>query len=177
MRPVLKRVSPGEREWLARELGRRFRSEGVRRVVEGMELVKLEGRWTEYFDASRVRVDPGEVPGWADPFVAGVPVCERSSRGGVRVHLEGVRVLAEEVEEIRVYVRERSAVLFTYGRDVLPEGVVEVLGPEVPRLVAVMFRDELGEHCVGVGRLRFTRDGRPMVDNVIDRGWYLRRGG
>ncbi len=177
MRPELKRVPPEEREELARELARRFRSEGVRKVVERMELVKLEGEWTEYFDASRVGVDPEELPGRADPFVAGVPVCERSSRGGIRVHLEGARVLAEEVEEIRVYVREKSAILFTYGRDVLPQGVVEVLGPEEPRLVAVMFRNELGEHCVGVGWLRFTRDGRPMVDNVIDRGWYLRRGG
>ncbi|WP_456483209.1 PUA domain-containing protein [Methanopyrus kandleri] len=177
MKPELKRVPREELESIANEMARKFNCERVASVVRSFHLIKLEGRWTEYFVVNRVDFDPADLPERADPFLVGRPFCERSARGDLRIHVEGARELTRRVDEIKTYVTERAAVLFTYGRDVLPESIVEIRGPKEPRLVAVVYRDDLGEHCVGVGRLRFSEDGRPVVDNVIDRGWYLRRGG
>ncbi|WP_157666002.1 MULTISPECIES: PUA domain-containing protein [unclassified Methanopyrus] len=177
MKPELKRVPREELDSIADEMARKFSCKRVAHVVRSFRLIKLEGRWTEYFVMNRVDFDPADLPERADPFLVGRPFCERSARGDLRIHVEGARELTRHVDEIKTYVTERAAVLFTYGRDVLPESIVEIRGPKEPRLVAVVYRDDLGEHCVGVGRLRFSEDGRPVVDNVIDRGWYLRRGG
>ncbi|WP_457620076.1 PUA domain-containing protein [Methanopyrus sp.] len=177
MKPELKRVPREELDSIADEMAGKFNCERVASVVRSFHLIKLEGKWSEYFVVDRVDFDPADLPKRADPFLIGRPFCERSARGDLRLHVEGARELARRVDEIKTSTTEQAAVLFTYGRDVLPESIVEIRGPKEPRLVAVMYRDDLGEHCVGVGRLRFSEDGRPMVDNVIDRGWYLRRGG
>ncbi len=175
--PRLERVSKRERELLARELAEAFGVPEVRDAVTGRRFLKLAGRWTEYFDASVLDFEPDDLPRNAHPFSAGLPFAERMSRGEVRPHLEGARALSEEVPEVNVVVTEKAAILFTYGRDVLPGSVIEVAGPEIEgRLVVVVVEDRLGRHPVGVGRLRLTREG-PLVENVMDRGWYLRRGG
>ncbi len=177
MRPKLERVSRREKERLARELAEAFRVPEVEDVVSGRRFLKLTGRWTEYFDASEPRFEPGDLPDTAHPFSVGLPFAERMARGDLRLHPEGARVLSEEAPRVNVKVTEKAAILFTYGRDVLPGSVLDVEGPEVDgRWVVVVLEDWLGSHPVGVGVLRLTDEG-PMVENLMDRGWYLRRGG
>ncbi|NPA04605.1 MAG: hypothetical protein GXO09_00730 [Crenarchaeota archaeon] len=76
----------------------------------------------------------------------------------------------------RTYVRvnRKAAILFTYGRDILPEGIIELRKPprECPNILPVL--DEYGEP-IGWGRLNLSQ-GKPIIENLLDVGWYLRSG-
>ena len=84
--------------------------------------------------------------------------------------------LLNTIRRPKTYARldRKSAILFTYGRDVFREGVLELRTPPsgCPNIVVVL--DEHGEP-IGWGRLRRTRS-NPIIENLLDVGWYLRSG-
>ena len=80
----------------------------------------------------------------------------------------------------RVVLNEKGEMLFLYGRDVFSQSVVEVT-PDV-RENDLVFVCNLKNDVLGLGRSRFgaerfksvERD-RVVVENIIDRGEYLRK--
>ncbi|MFQ6136563.1 MAG: PUA domain-containing protein [Candidatus Hydrothermarchaeales archaeon] len=84
--------------------------------------------------------------------------------------LEGASLMSGHTEK-KVVVGPKVEQLVLYGRDVSPNSVLEV-GEDIKvgdRVLIVNERDE----CVGIGKVR---KGEVFIENLMDRGWYLRKG-
>ena len=107
-------------------------------------------------------------------FVAGIHVA-RMCTGKLRLLLGFTTLLDLPVTNHYVVVNEAGEKLFTYGRDVLPESVVEEkidkkCRDTLPVLVLTQRKEPLG-----FAKPRSER-GRVIFQNVLDVGWYLRSG-
>ncbi|MEE8168332.1 MAG: NIP7 N-terminal domain-related protein [Candidatus Hydrothermarchaeales archaeon] len=101
-----------------------------------------------------------------DPYSIGLYLGE--IRGGRFIlSLEGASVIARYTDK-KVIVSRKAEQLVLYGRDVFSKSAVnfETLA-EGERCLIVNDRDEL----LGIGRVE-----KGMVKNLMDRGWYLRKG-
>ena len=109
------------------------------------------------------------------PVSVGVKVGEVGRR--FRFSLEGAFWLVKKRRKI-VVVNERGEMLFLYGRDLFTSSIVEAKGFGENELVFVYNRR--GD-VIGMGRSRFpaemleeVSDDRVFVDNLVDRGEYIR---
>lgn len=124
-----------------------------------------------------VSKDVLDFEGLADkPLVsAGVKVGEVGRR--LRFSLEGAFWLVKKRRKM-VVVNKRGEMLFLYGRDLFASSIVEAKGFGENELVFVYNRR--GD-VIGMGRSRFpaemleeVSDDRVFVDNLVDRGEYIR---
>ncbi len=109
---------------------------------------------------------------------AGIKVGEVGSRR-FRFSLEGAFYLVKRNRK-KVYVNEKGEMLFLYGRDIFAESVVEVT--EDVRENDVVFVCNTKGDVLGIGRARFdagrmkeVAKDRVVVENLVDRGEYLRK--
>ena len=105
------------------------------------------------------------------PFTAGIHVA-RLCRG--RLHpLLGLLAVIDGVRDHYAVVDEEAEKLFLYGRDVFRERVVELKVAErcgsQPLIVVNRFGDPLGFAA-------YRPQGRVILANLLDAGWYLRSG-
>lgn len=99
--------------------------------------------------------------------------------GEFKISLEGLWLISRYSKEKGIIVSEKGEQLFLYGRDVLEESIIEVgssvrAGKKV--IVFNKFYEPLG---LGVMVKRSDkRTGKPkvIIKNILDRGWYLRKG-
>jgi len=108
---------------------------------------------------------------------AGIKVGEVGKR--FRFSLEGTFYLAKKKRK-RVYVNSRGEMLFLYGRDIFAGSVVKVT-EDVEENDIVMICNTKGD-ILGIGKSRFDADrmrsvekDRVVVENLVDRGEYLRK--
>ncbi len=109
---------------------------------------------------------------------AGIKIGEAGSRR-FRFTVEGAYYLARRNKK-RVYVNERGEMLFLYGRDIFRGSIVDVTG-DVRENDVVFVCNRRGD-ILGIGRIRFDADriwdlddDRIVVENLVDRGEYLRK--
>ncbi len=109
---------------------------------------------------------------------AGLKVGEVGSRR-FRFSLEGSFYLVRR-DRKRVFVNERGEMLFLYGRDIFAGSVVKV-SEDVKENDVVFVCNTKGD-ILGIGRARFdarrmmeVAKDRVVVENLIDRGEYLRK--
>jgi len=109
---------------------------------------------------------------------AGIKVGEVGSRR-FRFSLEGSFFLVKRVKK-SVFVNGKGEMLFLYGRDIFPESILDVTD-DVEENDIVFVRNVKGD-VIGIGRARFGADriknverGRVVVENLVDRGEYLRK--
>ncbi len=109
---------------------------------------------------------------------AGLKVGEVGSRR-FRFSLEGSFYLVRR-DKKKVFVNERGEMLFLYGRDIFAESVVKVT--EDVRENDVVFVCNTKGDILGIGRARFdarrireVAKDRVVVENLVDRGEYLRK--
>ncbi len=108
----------------------------------------------------------------------GIKIGEVGSRR-FRFTLEGAYYLARK-ERKRVYVDEKGEMLFLYGRDIFARSVVKVTS-DVEENDVVFVCNSKGD-VLGLGKSRFPAsrfkdvdEDRVVVENLIDRGEYLRK--
>ncbi len=108
---------------------------------------------------------------------AGLKVGEVGSRR-FRFSLEGSFYLAKK-DKKRVYVNEKGEMLFLYGRDVFAESVLRATS-DVEENDIVFVCNRNGD-ILGIGKARFDArrikeaGSRVVVENLVDRGEYLRK--
>ncbi|RLI79318.1 hypothetical protein DRP05_04450 [Archaeoglobales archaeon] len=108
---------------------------------------------------------------------AGIKVGEVGKR--FRFSLEGSYYIARKKRK-RVYVNDRGEMLFLYGRDIFSASVVKVTD-DVRENDVVMVCNRDGD-VLGIGKSRFNAEimrsvdeNRVVVENLVDRGEYLRK--
>ncbi|MFN3383660.1 MAG: NIP7 N-terminal domain-related protein [Archaeoglobaceae archaeon] len=108
---------------------------------------------------------------------SGIKIGEIGKR--FRLTLEGSFWLMKN-EKKKVWVNERGEMLFLYGRDVFAESLIRVGVFEENEIVFVCNRYS---DVLGIGRARFDANrileqakDRVVVENLVDRGAYLRHG-
>jgi ribosome biogenesis protein Nip4 len=103
----------------------------------------------------------------AEPFSIGLPLGESTHKG----FAPSVALLDFlKPSENRIVITDEAEWLFTCGRDVLPRSILENSATSNPFLV-VNARGEV----VGIGRRGRKDKGEDIVENVLDRGDFLRR--
>ncbi|ADB57627.1 PUA domain-containing protein [Archaeoglobus profundus] len=108
----------------------------------------------------------------------GIKVGEVGSRR-LRFTLEGSFYLIRR-EKKKVYVDEKGEMLFLYGRDIFARSVVKVTD-DVEENDVVFVCNSKGD-ILGLGKSRFdasrykdVEEDRVVVENLVDRGEYLRK--
>ncbi len=109
---------------------------------------------------------------------AGIKIGEVGSRR-FRFSLEGTFYLVKK-EKKKVYVNDKGEMLFLYGRDIFAESVVGVT-EDVKENDIVFVCNGRGD-ILGIGKARFDAErirkvakDRVVVENLVDRGEYLRK--
>ena len=119
-----------------------------------------------------------------EPFIGklnevsfGIKIGEVGKR--FRFTLEGAFFLAKRNKK-KVYVNEKGEMLFLYGRDLFRESILDV-SEDVMENDIVFVCNKRGD-IIGIGKARFGRDrifkvekGRVVVENLVDRGEYIRK--
>jgi 60S ribosome subunit biogenesis protein NIP7 len=97
----------------------------------------------------------------------------------LRLTVEGAFLLVKKKKK-RVYVNDRGEMLFLYGRDIFSESVVKAT--EDIRENDIVFVCNRAGDILGLGKSRYSADKlrsvekeRIVVENLVDRGEYLRR--
>ena len=108
---------------------------------------------------------------------AGIKVGELGRR--FRLTLEGTFFLVKAKKK-RVYVNRKGEMLFLYGRDVFASSVMKV-SPDIKENDIVFVSNTRGD-ILGIGksrydgdRMRSVEEDRVVVENLVDRGEYLRK--
>ena len=93
--------------------------------------------------------------------------------------LEGAFFLVKKNKK-KVYVNEKGEMLFLYGRDIFRESLIEVT-KDVKENDIVFVCNKRGD-ILGIGKTRFdaerifeVEEGRVVVENLVDRGEYIRK--
>jgi len=157
-------------EWAGRDI--------YREITSGKVVVVGEGKIKEVF------LVPVEVYGILNrtkdkrmPYYLGLFFGEINEE--FKISLEGLWLISRYSKGRGIIVSEKGEQLFLYGRDILEESIIEVgsfvkLGSKV--IIFNKFYEPLG---LGVMVKRSDkRTGKPkvIVKNILDRGWYLRKG-
>jgi 60S ribosome subunit biogenesis protein NIP7 len=114
-----------------------------------------------------------------DPLSAGLKLGEVGRR--FRFTVEGAFFIVKKKKK-RVYVNEKGEMLFLYGRDIFSESVVKATS-DIGENDIVFVCNKAGD-ILGIGRsryeagkLRSVEKDRVVVENLVDRGEYLRKRG
>ena len=83
------------------------------------------------------------------------------------ISLEGMSLISIDIIKNYVIVNKKGETLFLYGRDVFKSSILEINGGGK---VAVFNKNK---ELLGVGNY----GGGDIIKNIIDKGWYLRKGG
>ena len=83
------------------------------------------------------------------------------------ISLEGMSLISKDIIKNYVIVNKKGETLFLYGRDVFKSSILEINGGGK---VAVFNKNK---ELLGVGNY----GGGDIIKNIIDKGWYLRKGG
>ncbi|WP_456369567.1 PUA domain-containing protein [Geoglobus sp.] len=112
-----------------------------------------------------------------NPQHLGMKVGEIGSRR-LRLTIEGASLFVRSRK--RVFVSDKGEMLFLYGRDVFASSVTDV-DSDVRENDVVFVVNRYGD-VLGIGRSRFdavrileAEDDRVVVENLVDRGEYLRK--
>ncbi len=81
--------------------------------------------------------------------------------------LEGMSLISKDITKNYVVVNKKGETLFLYGRDVFKSSILEINGGGK---VAVFNKNK---ELLGIG----SYGGGDIIKNIIDKGWYLRKGG
>ncbi len=143
---------------------------GSEDFLETHVILIREGEKKEVFAVSE------ELPELVKKFdAAGVKIGEVGRR--FRFSLEGSFWLVKKPRKI-VVVNEKGEMLFLYGRDIFASSVVKAAGFGENEVVFVY--NTMGD-IIGIGRSRFSAEmlrevsqDRVFVENLVDRGEYIR---
>ncbi len=83
------------------------------------------------------------------------------------ISLEGMSLISKDITKNYVVVNKKGETLFLYGRDVFKSSILEINGGGK---VAVFNKNK---ELLGIG----SYGGGDIIKNIIDKGWYLRKGG
>jgi len=83
------------------------------------------------------------------------------------ISLEGMSLISKDIAKNYVVVNKKGETLFLYGRDIFKSSILEINGGGK---VAVFNKNK---ELLGIG----SYGGGDIIKNIIDKGWYLRKGG
>lgn len=149
-----------------------------KKITSGRIVVVGEGRIKEVF------LVPVEVCNILDktkkvrmPYYLGLFFGEIN--GEFKISLEGLWLISKYSRERGVVVSEKGEQLFLYGRDILEESIIKVgslvqIGSKV--IVFNKFYEPLGLGMIIKFSDKLTEQPKTIIKNILDRGWYLRKG-
>ena len=81
--------------------------------------------------------------------------------------LEGMSIIGNNISKNYIVINDKSETLFLYGRDIFKSSIIEMNG--AGRVAVLNEQREL----LGIGNY----GGGDIIKNIVDKGWYLRKGG
>ncbi len=142
--------------------------------LEEFSIYIKEGERKEVYAVSK---DLEQFIGKLNEVAFGIKIGEVGKR--FRFTVEGAFFLVKRNKK-KVYVNEKGEMLFLYGRDIFRESIVDVTD-DVRENDIVFVCNKKGD-IIGIGKARFGRDrifdveeGRVVVENLVDRGEYIRK--
>jgi len=157
-------------EWeVLKGFGREFRIP-LQRVFKGRKLIVSEGKRKGVSAVSKgVRRTLSSLK--RSPYYAGITLGE-IEEGRFLLGLEGAHLIAPFTDRW-IKVDERAEQLVLYGRDVFSKSVIET-GTELENGARCLILNPQRE-AIAVGEIQGV-EGRIRSTNMLDRGWYLRKG-
>lgn len=88
--------------------------------------------------------------------------------------LESSEVLYNISRRNAIMVNEKATQLALYGRNIFWENVIRIFPPIHKKYVVVITS---AHEPIALGRIRELNHGKKIIEVLIDKGWYLRKGG
>lgn len=138
------------------------------RIIRGKRVVVGEGKRKEFFITNKATAQTLEEMK-KSPYSVGLYIGEE--RGGSFIlGLEGAEMIAKHCQK-RIIVNQKAEQLVLYGRDIFPKSILDSSSGlrKGERALVYNERDEV----IGIARVTL---GKIFAENLVDRGWYLRKG-
>lgn len=170
----VRKAKRNEIELVLKELSK-FRN--VKEIFSGKFLLVEENKWKEFFLAGKKILKICNI--FKDVHFAGFFIGE-TKRNKFKISLELAYEISKLTNDRKVTINEKASQLFLYRRDILNNSIVD-FDEKIRKGDIVIVCNEEGD-CLGIGRAvidgrEFGKGKKLAIRNIIDRGWYLRKGG
>ncbi len=157
----------GDEKEILKNFGKEFGVD-ISRVFRDKNILVGHGKRKEIFitnDSTKDCLDQMDV----NPYFAGLYIGDIKGNKFI-LGLEGASIFSKHCDK-KVVVDKKTEQLVLYGRDIFSKSV-RGLNNEAKIGDRILIVNEKNE-CLGIGKLK---KGKVIVENLMDRGWYLRKG-
>ncbi len=177
---IFRKLNQIEEEQLDKELSYWISDENKQRLYHENRFMVGEGNWRELFIVNPITFDLVINDEKISPYSVGLGFGEYK-KSGLLLSLGGGGILCNQTE-IKAVINEKAEQLFLFKRDIISTSITQItkkvnIGDKV---IVVNTKNEF----LGVGKLEQIlddiinhKDTRNIaLRNIIDLGWYLRKG-
>jgi len=176
-----RKITPEEYELVKNHVNASFTLQDFGKIVANYEIILMVGKWIEVLLVSNQMVKIfKELKNFRNPYFMGVYFGD-IKRNKFKISLEGITFIAQYIDDKSI-LSESGEKKVLYGRDLTKSDLFYI-----PKQIKKDERSILinkKEEVLALGKYLFDRkkigtlgDQEKIIKNVIDKGWYLRKGG
>ncbi|NVM56404.1 MAG: hypothetical protein HWN66_22085 [Candidatus Helarchaeota archaeon] len=174
------KITPGEYKLVKDQLVNSFKLQKFETIIAPFEIILAVGKWKEVLlvtdQLSRVFQ---EFKDYRNPYAMGIHFGD-ITRNKFRISLEGITLIAKHVEE-KTILTDSGEKKVLYRRDLTKEDL-QYIPPSIQKNDLSILTNEngevlaLGKYLINLDEIKTSSRNRKIVKNIIDKGWYLRKG-
>ncbi|MFW9922129.1 MAG: PUA domain-containing protein [Candidatus Thorarchaeota archaeon] len=158
--------------WLSNDLAKKF--------LENKYFIIGEGKWREIFLVNKETYDLFTTESLLPPYSIGLGFGEFKGNN-LLLGLGGLYLLSE-ITKKKITISEDAEQLFLYSRNIFGDSIIECTGSYEKGVKVLVVNQK--KDVLGIGKFEIDSDEiknpenkqREIVKNLIDLGWYLRKG-
>ncbi|MHA1129347.1 MAG: hypothetical protein ACTSQQ_00950 [Candidatus Helarchaeota archaeon] len=175
-----RKISSNELKLMTRQLKEAFNLRDLKSLWGNSDLIVSEGQWIEIFlvPAQLSKVFQ-QINTYRKPYFIGSHIGEISKRQ-FKISLEGITLISEHVGK-KTVLNNKGEKIVLYGRDLSKDEVLQIPRNIQRNDLSILINEHrealaLGKYLVDGDRINTVSKTQKIIKNVIDKGWYLRKG-
>ena len=175
-----RKITPEEYELVKNHVRTSYKLQDFEKVVADYEIILMIGKWKEILLVTNQMVKIfQEIKNYRNPYFMGVHLGD-IKRNKFKISLEGITLIAHHIDDKSI-LSESGEKKVLYGRDLTKRDLYYI--PKQIKTDDLSILINRNEEALALGKYLFNRkkigtlgDKDKIIKNVIDKGWYLRRG-
>ncbi|MHA1265153.1 MAG: hypothetical protein ACTSRS_07975 [Candidatus Helarchaeota archaeon] len=173
-------IQKDEWEIIQSQLQISFNLTGIQNLIDPDNLIISEGRWKEVFlVTSNLREIFNEIRNVRNPYLIGLYFGD-ISEGHFRISLAGITEIAKYVA-YKTVLTDQGEKKVLYGRNLQKKDIAQMPSVVIKGNLSILINRK--EDVLALGKYLFNRQEIEhlemktiIIKNIIDKGWYLRKG-
>lgn len=158
-----------------------FKIQNFEKIIANYEIISMRGRWIEILLVSEDLLQIFQtLKNFRNPYFLGIHFGDLKGKK-FKIGLEGITLIAKYVEEKSI-LTEKGEKKVLYGRDLRKKDLFDI--PIYIKKDDLSILTNKDGDILGLGKYLFHREeienlseNMMILKNIIDKGWYLRKGG